>query len=50
MIHGKNRETVLAYIERMVEENQYAQFDHAALFSTKQYKQRGGRYITQGAA
>lgn len=50
MIHGKNRETVLAYIDRMVQENQYAKFDYAALFSTKQYKQRGGRYISQGAA
>lgn len=50
MIHGKNRETVLAYIDRMVSENHLNDIDHSALFSTKQYKQRGGRYISQGAA
>ena len=47
MIHGKSRETVLAYIQRMVQEGQLHHIEHKVLFSTKQYKQRGGRYVSK---
>ncbi len=50
MIHGKNRETVVAYIDRMISESNFHAIEHDVLFSTKQYKQRGGRYIKKGAA
>lgn len=44
MIHGKDRATVLAQIERLRAEAEIADFAHAVLFSRQQFKQRGARY------
>ena len=44
MIHGKDRSTVLAQIERLRIEARLAGFAYAILFSRQQFKQRGARY------
>ncbi len=44
MIHGKDRETVLAQIERLRREAGLTAIPHAVLFSRRRFKQRGARY------
>lgn len=49
MIHGKNRTDVLAYIADIVQQQNLQHIEHKILFSTFQYKQRGGRYAVANA-
>ncbi len=44
MIHGKNRERVLDYIQQVVEELDLQEIPHEVLFSGRRFKQRGARY------
>jgi DNA-binding Lrp family transcriptional regulator len=44
MIHGRDRETVLAQIEQLKGEADLGGIDNAVLFSTRRFKQRGARY------
>ncbi|WP_404369559.1 AsnC family protein [Marinobacter sp.] len=45
MIHGVDRVRVLAQLDSLVTEQGLQQFAHTVLFSTKAYRQRGGRYV-----
>jgi len=47
MIHGKNRDQVLAQLADIYTKHQLEQFDKSILFSNKAYKQQGGRYQKQ---
>lgn len=49
MIHGKNRADVLAYIDGIVQQEKLQHIERKVLFSTFQYKQRGGRYAVANA-
>ncbi|MCP5334441.1 MAG: Lrp/AsnC family transcriptional regulator [Oceanospirillaceae bacterium] len=49
MIHGKNRADVLAYIDGIVQQEKLQHIERKVLFSTFQYKQRGGRYAVASA-
>jgi siroheme decarboxylase len=49
MIHGKNRADVLAYIDDIVQRKNLQHIERKVLFSTFQYKQRGGRYAVASA-
>ena len=44
MIHGRDRETVLAQIEQLKREADLGGIDNAVLFSTRRFKQQGARY------
>ncbi len=44
MIHGKDRERVLDYIDQMVEELDLQGIPREVLFSGRRFKQRGARY------
>lgn len=44
MIHGKDRQTVEAYIAALILNHKLQHIPHETLFSTKRYKQRGARY------
>lgn len=44
MIHGRHRDTVLQQIDALVQRHDLQQVPHSVLFSTKQFKQCGGRY------
>ncbi len=44
MIHGKDREQVLDYIDQMVEELDLQGIPREVLFSGRRFKQRGARY------
>jgi siroheme decarboxylase len=44
MIHGKSRTEVLGQLADICQRNQLGNIDKNVLFSTKAYKQRGGRY------
>lgn len=44
MVHGREREQVVALIERLLAEHGLADVPHQLLFSTHAYKQCGGRY------
>jgi len=44
MIHGRDRATVAAQVDRIVEECELQEIDHRILFSTRCFKQRGARY------
>lgn len=44
MIHGQEREKVLAYIDRLVDSEGLADIPHKVLFSGRRFKQRGARY------
>jgi len=44
MIHGRDRETVLAQIEQLKREADLGEIDNAVLFSTRRFKQQGARY------
>ncbi len=45
MIHGKDRATVLQHLDGIVSILQLQDINHEALFSTQQFKQRGGFYF-----
>ena len=45
MIHGKDRESVLARLADLIEILELQGFKHQPLFSTRCFKQRGARYI-----
>ncbi len=45
MIHGRNREEVLAHLEWMIGHCGLAALPHAVLFSRRRFKQRGARYF-----
>ncbi|MCW8928657.1 MAG: AsnC family transcriptional regulator [Gammaproteobacteria bacterium] len=45
MIHGKNRESVLERLADLIEILELQGIKHKPLFSTRCFKQRGGRYI-----
>jgi DNA-binding Lrp family transcriptional regulator len=49
MIHGRDREEVLAHLEWMVNHCGLQELPHAALFSRRRFKQRGARYFAEGA-
>ncbi|TCK17601.1 AsnC family transcriptional regulator [Thiogranum longum] len=44
MVHGRDRDDVLACVERMVEGLGLEQLDKSILFSGRRFKQRGARY------
>jgi len=46
MIHGKNREAVLAHLEWMVNHCGLQNLTHEALFSRRRFKQRGAIYTS----
>lgn len=46
MIHGKNREEVLAHLEWMVNHCGLQTLSHEVLFSRRRFKQRGAVYTT----
>ncbi|MDX1605333.1 MAG: AsnC family transcriptional regulator [Candidatus Competibacterales bacterium] len=50
MIHGRDRRTVSAQLERLVEAQGLRQTPHEVLFSCRRFKQRGARYAARGAA
>lgn len=45
MIHGINRQRVLAQLDSLIADHGLQQTPHAVLFSTKAYRQRGGCYV-----
>lgn len=45
MIHGKDRDSVLKRLNDIVSILELQDIPHQPLFSTKQFKQRGGRYL-----
>jgi DNA-binding Lrp family transcriptional regulator len=47
MIHGVDRQRVLNQVDELIGEFGLAQIPHAVLFSTKAYRQRGGRYVSR---
>lgn len=44
MIHGKDRQRVLDYIDQLIEELGLQEVPHDVLFSGRRFKQRGARY------
>lgn len=46
MIHGIDRRRVMAQLESLINDNGLQHTPHAVLFSTKAYRQRGGRYVS----
>lgn len=44
MIHGKDRQRVLDYIDQLIEEVGLDDIPHQVLFSGRRFKQRGARY------
>jgi siroheme decarboxylase len=46
MIHGKDRKTVLQHLDGIIKILELQNVAHEPLFSTKQFKQRGGYYLT----
>ena len=46
MIHGIDRERVEAQIRELIGGRRLADCRHAVLFSSKAYRQRGGRYVS----
>ena len=44
MIHGKEKERVLDYIDDLVESQELKDIPHKVLFSGRRFKQRGARY------
>lgn len=49
MIHGRQREQVSAWIEALLRREGLAQLPHRLLFSTRAFKQCGGRYAAAAA-
>lgn len=52
MIHGKDRQQVLAILAGIIKQQQLDQYPHRVLFSTRRFKQQGADYVgtTQAAA
>jgi siroheme decarboxylase len=50
MIHGRDRDTVLAHRDRIVAQQGLDVFPHAVLFSGRRFKQRGARYLPEHTA
>ncbi len=46
MIHGTDRQRVLSQLQSLITDNGLQHIPHAVLFSTKAYRQRGGRYVS----
>jgi len=46
MIHGTNRERVLAQLDSLIAGHNLQHIQYAVLFSNKAYRQRGGRYVS----
>ena len=46
MIHGVDRQRVMNQLATLIAEQGLEQTPHAVLFSTKAYRQRGGRYVS----
>ena len=46
MIHGVDRKRVLSQLTTLITDHGLEQHPHAVLFSTKAYRQRGGRYVS----
>lgn len=46
MIHGTDREQVLAQLQKLRDNHGLQQTQHRVLFSRKAYRQRGGRYVS----
>jgi len=46
MIHGVDRQRVLNQLATLIADHGLEQTPHAVLFSTKAYRQRGGRYVS----
>jgi DNA-binding Lrp family transcriptional regulator len=44
MIHGRERDKVLGYIDRLIGSEGLAEIPHKVLFSGRRFKQRGARY------
>lgn len=44
MVHGREREEVAAHIQAVLEQQQLSDLPHHLLFSTRAYKQCGGRF------
>ncbi|PRB82903.1 Lrp/AsnC family transcriptional regulator [Pseudomonas sp. MYb185] len=44
MVHGRERAAVQAHIERLLERYELDHLPHRLLFSTRAFKQRGGRF------
>lgn len=44
MIHGKEKERVIDYIDDLVESQELKEIPHKVLFSGRRFKQRGARY------
>lgn len=46
MIHGVDRQRVMNQLDGLISEFGLTQIPHAVLFSTKAYRQHGGRYVS----
>ena len=46
MIHGVDRQRVLSQLDGLIVDQHLQAFDHEVLFSTKAYRQRGARYVS----
>ena len=49
MVHGRERATVEALVRSALAATGAAALPHATLFSTRRFKQTGGRYFAQPA-
>ncbi len=47
MIHGKDRESVLAHVKTLKSLAPTEDIDHQVLFSSRRFKQQGARYFTK---
>lgn len=50
MIHGRSRESVLAQLQRLVEQHQLQSVPKDVLFSYREFKQCGARYFSKSPA
>lgn len=47
MIHGVDRERVLGQLSALIDQHGLQPYPHCVLFSTKAYRQHGGRYVSE---
>jgi len=47
MIHGRSREAVLHNLDQLIENCGLSWIEHDVLFSLRQFKQRGARYVSE---